>query len=260
MRTHQVLAGVDTIDHAGRIGAFRVVADGIESAALVEQVEKCAGQREAQRGVGAALDERLELAKQHPASRRAISKVRIAVGSLRHHAIGHAIGAREHLAIGPSVRRDDVAADGMDVVIEQRRQFEDPSEIADVLQRAAFSPVAKNFENLHRPAAKVRERPFAHRVAAKQRTGRVSDIREACDLRAHAGCAEDGVGDQLPLVLRVRLEEFGVPPAGMDAGSNGSVIVTGTAKVVPCGVKANIGPNAVTPVGNTTLLPGSARC
>ena len=39
-------------------------------------------------------------------------------------------------------------------------------------------------------------------------------------------------------------------PAGTDAGSNGRVIVTGTANVVPCGVKANIWPLAVNPVGS----------
>lgn len=47
-------------------------------------------------------------------------------------------------------------------------------------------------------------------------------------------------------VLRNAGETF----AGTVAGSNGSVMVTGNANVVPCGVKANIGPMAVIPAGN----------
>ena len=35
----------------------------------------------------------------------------------------------------------------------------------------------------------------------------------------------------------------GTTPAGIAAGSNGSVTVTGTANVVPCGVNANVVPN-----------------
>src|SRR5688572_31840610 len=46
----------------------------------------------------------------------------------------------------------------------------------------------------------------------------------------------------------------GSDPAGTLAGSNGSVTVTGTAKVVPCGVNANVAPIGVIPLGSGTAL------
>src|SRR5262249_58704529 len=45
-------------------------------------------------------------------------------------------------------------------------------------------------------------------------------------------------------------QNCGAAPAGTDAGSNGSVTVTGAANVVPCGVKANIAPDGGRPLGS----------
>ena len=50
------------------------------------------------------------------------------------------------------------------------------------------------------------------------------------------------------------LNSAGVVPAGTAAGSNGIVIVAGTANVVPCGVNANICPIGVRPGGSGGAL------
>src|SRR5262249_58156377 len=63
-------------------------------------------------------------------------------------------------------------------------------------------------------------------------------------------------------------QNCGAAPAGTDAGSNGSVTVTGAAKVVPCGVNANIAPEGGRPagrggapadVGSMSMRPSDAR-